>query len=87
MSLFQGLSGVDIYLDSASLLPDEIDFNAHADNDENTNFPVEIHFSNYQAVNAFVVPFRIQKFFNGSLLLDVTVTSAAFNTGLPATDF
>lgn len=87
LSLYQTLSTVDIYLDSSSLLPEFIDFNAHSDTDENRNFPVEIRFSNYQPVSGFVLPFRIQKFFNGALLLDVTVTSAAFNTGLPATNF
>lgn len=87
LALFQALSAVDLYLDSTSLLPDFIDYNAHSDTDENRNFPVEISFSNYQPVSGFVVPFRIQKFFNGALLLDVTVTGATFNTGLPATNF
>jgi hypothetical protein len=87
LSLYQTLSTIDIYLDSSSLVPDFIDFNAHSDTDENSNFPVEIRFANYQRVNGFVVPFRIQKLFNGTLLLDVTLSAAAVNTGLPATNF
>jgi hypothetical protein len=48
---------------------------------------VEIDFSNYQAVNGVQVPFRVQKFLNGSLFLDVTVQSAVLNSGIPQSDF
>lgn len=87
LSVFQKLSATDVYLDAYTFVPDAIAFNAHPDNDEGRNIPVEIRFGNYQAVSGVLVPMRIQKVFNSALLLDVTVTSAQFNTGLPATSF
>jgi hypothetical protein len=80
--LFERLSAEDVYLDATSSLPVALTFNDHPDNDALPNIPVEIDFSNYQAVNGARVPFRIQKFFNGSLLLDITIQSAVLNSGL-----
>ena len=86
-SSIQTLSTMDVYLDALSLLPDAIRFNAHPDNDSNTNLPVEIDFSNYQAVNGIQLPFHIQRFLQGSLSLDIVVTSATLNSGLTDSDF
>lgn len=72
----------DFYLDVNSLLPLAIGFNLHADNDMNTNIPNEIRFANYQIVNGAEIPFHFQQISNGSVILDVTATSAALNTGL-----
>lgn len=72
----------DFYLDPVSLLPLAVDFSIHPDNDANTNIPVEILFDNYQVVNGIQVPFHFQKTVNGGVILDVTVTSTLFNTGL-----
>lgn len=80
--LVQRLGAEDIYLDASSSLPVALVFNAHADNDALTNIPVEIDFSNYQAVSGVTVPFRIQEFFNGTLFLDITVQSVTLNSGL-----
>jgi hypothetical protein len=85
--LIQRLSTEDIYLDATSLLPVALTFSEHPDNNALTNIPVEVDFSNYQAVNGVKIPFRIQKFFNGTLFLDVTVQSAALNSGLTNADF
>ena len=81
------LSTMDFYLNATSLLPVAISFNAHPDDDMITNIPVEIDFSNYQLVNGVQVPFHIQKLFNGTLVLDVTVSTVAFNTGIPDSVF
>ena len=43
----------------------------------------EIRFGDYRLVHGVEVPFHIQRFENGGLLMDVTVTGASFNTGLP----
>ena len=85
--LLQSLSTEEVYLDASTFLPVAFAFNTHPDNDELTNIPVEIDFSNYQAVNGVQVPFRVQKFLNGSLFLDVTVQSAVLNSGIPQSDF
>jgi hypothetical protein len=80
---FQSVSTMDFYLDPASYLPLSVAFNAHPDSDMNTNIPTEIWFANYQTVSGIQVPFSLQRMFNGGVVLDVTVTTAVFNTGLP----
>jgi hypothetical protein len=77
------LSTMDFYLDAVSSFPVAVGFNVHPDNDMGTNIATEIDFSNYQSVNGILVPFHFQQIFNGGLILDVTVTSAVFNTNLP----
>ncbi|MGA3325825.1 MAG: hypothetical protein ABSF45_15235 [Terriglobia bacterium] len=81
------LSAEDIYLDPTSLLPLFLDFNVHPDADFTCSIPVEIVFAQYRTMSGVAVPTRIQKFLNGGLLLDLTVGSAAINSGLPASEF
>ena len=76
------VSTVEFYLDSTSLLPVQITFNAHPDSDASTNIPVVLNLSNYTSVSGVRVPFRIQKSWNGNLLSDFTISSASFNSGL-----
>jgi hypothetical protein len=83
----QALSTTDVYLDPSSTLPVAIAFFTHADTDAGMNIPVEIDFLNYQQVNGVQIPFRVQKFLNGTLFLDVTVQSAVLNSGIPTSDF
>lgn len=85
--LGQHLSVEDIYLDSSSLLLVALAFNAHPDNNAAVDIPVELDFFDYRAVSGVNVPFRIQKIFNGSLLLDLTVQSAVLNSGLTNSAF
>jgi hypothetical protein len=85
--LAQQLSTMDFYLDAETLLPLAMTFNSHADQDMNVNIPSEILFASYQNINGVRVPFHVQKLLNGSLVLDVTVTSVAFNTGLLDSSF
>lgn len=80
--ILQRLTTEDFYLDPNSYLLLAVSYYIHADNDENTNIPTEIRFANYQPVSGVQVPFHIQQSLNGRVVLDVTVTSAAFNTGL-----
>jgi hypothetical protein len=86
-ALILGLSAMDIYLDPQSLLPLVIDFNAHPDTDANTNLPAEIQFGNFQTISGGLVPFRIQKYLQGSLLLDLVVTNVSINSGVPQSIF
>jgi hypothetical protein len=80
--LAQNASAIDFYIDSASLLPVAIVFNAHPDDDAARNIAVEVDFSNYQAANGVLVSRHIQKYVQGTLVLDFTVTGVALNTGL-----
>jgi hypothetical protein len=81
------LSSSELYIDSTTFLPVALDFNTHPDNDARANIPVEIVYSNYQTTNGILMPFRIQKFLNGSLFIDFTVQSVALNTGLTSSTF
>jgi hypothetical protein len=86
-SFIPSLSTMDFYLDPSSYLPLAIGFNQHADNNIGVSIPIEIRFANYQAVNGTQIPFHFQQLMNGSLILDATVTSAAFNTDLQDSTF
>jgi hypothetical protein len=86
-TLIQHLSQMDVFLDSASLLPVAVSFNVHPDEDAGLNIPVEIHFSGFRLVNGAQVPFRVQKYLNNSLLLDLQFQSVALNTDLTPSAF
>ena len=58
-------------------------FKIHPDDDLNLDIPVETRFGDYRLVNGARVPFRIQKSLQGSLLLDITLSSVAINASLP----
>jgi hypothetical protein len=83
----QQLSTMDFYLDAGTLLPVATVFTAYPDTGAGTNIKVEIDFSNYQSLSGVLVPLHIQKYSQGNLLADITVSGAAFNTGLPLSLF
>jgi hypothetical protein len=87
LALIQGLSTVDIYLDATSNLPVALDFNLHPDSNAGVNIPVEVRYSNWQRSSGALMPFHIQRFFNGSLLDDISVSSATVNSGLSSSSF
>ena len=73
---------MDLYLDATSLLPAALDFNIQPGNSANPAIPAEIRFSAYQSFSGVQAPTRIQKYLQGSLVLDITVTSAMVNSGV-----
>jgi hypothetical protein len=87
MHLIQRLSTLDMYLDSASLLPVAITFNLHPDADAETDIAVAVGFSDYRVVSGIRVPFHVQEFVNGGLVLDISITGVSINVGLSDTDF
>ena len=80
-------SQLDVYLDPTSLQPVEVDYATHADNNVNQSLPVKILYADYRLVDGVQLPFRIQKFLNGSLILDLQLQEATINTGLAANSF
>jgi hypothetical protein len=78
----QRLSATDIYLDSGTLLPVAVLFNAHPDQDETTDIPTEIRFSDYRLASGPLVPFHIQKYLNNGLVLDLKLVTANLSSGL-----
>jgi hypothetical protein len=83
----QQLSTMDFYLDATTSLPVSIAFNAHPDNTASANLSVEVDFSNYQALSGVMVPTHIQRALQGNVLVDIVISGASFNTGLPISDF
>ena len=83
----QQLSTMDFYVAAATMLPVSVTLNAHADNNALADIPTEVDFSNYQTINGIAVPMHIQRFQNGHLLDDITVSSAVFNSGLQLSAF
>jgi len=81
------LSTVEILLDSASHLPVAITFNTHPDDDYSRDIPNEVRFSDYRSVSGVMVPFHIQRWLQGMLNTDLTVTTATVNNGLTDSDF
>ncbi len=86
-SRIERLSGMDMFVDSVSLLPVALAFVTHPDRDAGMDIPVEIQFSDYRVVEGARVPFRVQKLLQGSLMLDLNVTRVAVNTGVPESEF
>ena len=82
VALAQSLSSTDVYLDAGTMLPVAITFNIRPDGNSNVNLPVRVQYSDYRTVNGAQVPFRLQKFVQNSLVLDVQVQTVAFNSGL-----
>jgi hypothetical protein len=85
--LLQHLSQMDLYLDPSTLLPAVLAFNIHPDSNALLDIPTEIRFSSYQAVNGIQVPFHVQKYLNGGLILNLQFSNATLNTGLTAASF
>jgi len=80
--VIQQLTAIELYLDATTFLPVALEFNTHPDFDALRNLPVRVELGNYQSVNGIGAPFHIQKFLQGSLFLDISVSTAAFNSGL-----
>jgi hypothetical protein len=81
------LTTTDFYLDAGTLLPVQMNFNGHPDTDASTNIPFQVVFSSYQNVGGALIPYHVQEYVNGNLLLDFTASSSVLNSGLPDTLF
>jgi hypothetical protein len=87
VDLAKQLSTIDIYLDQATKLPVSFTFSMHPEENASVNIPVEVRFSEYRPVNGVQAPFRVQRYQNGNLIYDTSVTSLLINTGVPDTRF
>lgn len=83
----QALSAMDVYLDAVSHLPVALAFATHADDDMGTNIPVEIHFAGYQQLGGIQVPTRVEKLLQGTVALEITISSVVINTGISDSEF
>jgi hypothetical protein len=69
-------STTEVDLDPNTLLPTTLRYSIHPDDGSAANVPIEVRFSDYQKAGGAVLPFHIQRFVNGSLQLDIQVSSA-----------
>ncbi|HXM97602.1 MAG TPA: hypothetical protein VN982_03935 [Candidatus Dormibacteraeota bacterium] len=83
----QHFSQMDLYLDSTTLLPASLTFQVHPDNNMSVDIFVEVLFSDYRAISGVQVPFRVQKYLNNGLALDLQLETATINSGLSASLF
>jgi hypothetical protein len=81
------LSTMDFYLDPSTHLPLGIGFDTHSDKDMSRDIASEILFADYRRIEGVYVPFHIQRLQSGAVLLDITLTSAMFNSGVPENIF
>lgn len=75
-ALISRLSSVKVSLDPITFLPASLKFNIHPDNDAGLNIPIIVHYSDYRQINGVSLPFRIQKYLNNGLVLDLQVENA-----------
>jgi hypothetical protein len=69
-------STTDLGLDPTSLLPAVLSYSIWPDNGASVPIAIEIHYSNYKAVDGVQIPFTIERYINGSLQLAIAITSA-----------
>ena len=68
----------DLVLSPATSLPQYAFFTVHPDNPGiHADIAIEIAYSNYRTISGVMIPFHIQRYVNGSLVLDLVVTSAS----------
>jgi hypothetical protein len=72
-------STADLGLDPTSLLPAVLAYTIWPDNGAAIPILIEIHYANYQLINGVQIPFTIQRYIDGSLQLQIAVTSAQAN--------
>jgi hypothetical protein len=69
----------DLGLDPVSLFPTVLAYSIHPDGGSPALILVEIRYSQYQLVSGAEIPFHIQRYVNGSLQLDIQISSAQVN--------
>ena len=68
-------STTDIGIDPNTLLPSVLCYQVHPDNGAQINIPIEVRYSDYRKVNGAEIPFLIQRYVNGSLQLEIQISS------------
>jgi hypothetical protein len=80
-------STTDLWIDAKTLLPVKV---AHVQRDGGGSSPktlLEIFFADYQNTGGVLYPRTIEKSWNGTPWMTITVESVSFNTGLTDTNF
>jgi hypothetical protein len=75
------------YIDRATSLVVKMQFITVVDSAAVQGPTTEVYFSQYQTINGFAVPMYQATYADGKLAQDLTLTSAAFNSGLDPSNF
>jgi hypothetical protein len=78
-TLYAHLTTLDIEFNPTTFLPDSISYAIHPDANAYIDIPVQVEFSNYQTVQGVSVPFHIQRYVNGVLFLDITISRVSLS--------
>jgi hypothetical protein len=72
------LSPFDLVLAPDTHLPQYALFTVYSDNPSvTTGIPVSIAYSNYRSTSGVMVPYHIQRYVNGSLVIDVSISAVS----------
>lgn len=69
-------STTDLGLDTTSLLPAVLTYSVRPDSGAAIPVKIEIRYADYRVVDGAQIPFRIERYVNGALQLDIFVTDA-----------
>ncbi|MGC2163149.1 MAG: hypothetical protein WA634_14650 [Silvibacterium sp.] len=70
------LGAYDLHINPSGDLPSSLTYFVHPDSSAGVNIAVSILFSDYRSVSGIAVPFHIQRYLNGTLSLDITLSNA-----------
>lgn len=76
VSLLAHIGQYNLEFSPTSFLPTRLTYSVHPDSNAGVDIPVSIEYSNYQTINGVAIPFHIQRYFNGTLSLDITMANA-----------
>ena len=72
-------STADIGLDPTSFLPQVLSYSVGPDDGNAIPIAIEIHYADYRAINGVQIPFTIERYVNGTLQLQIVLSSAQVN--------
>jgi hypothetical protein len=75
-ALLSRVGSYDLELGLATALPSALSYTVHPDDNVGIDIPVTILYSDYRTVDGVAIPFRVQRYFNGTLSLDITLNNA-----------
>jgi hypothetical protein len=87
LTMLQKLSVINLYVNATSFLLDEVRFDIYSDKNARVAIPIRIVFSDYKTVSGHMVPYHIQRYVNGSLNADITITNVGINPGIALSEY
>lgn len=75
------------YIDQATSTVTKIEYQNFAESDSNVSEKIELFFTDYRSISGVLVPFTQTSYADGRLRTTLTLSSVAFNTSLPDSQF